>query len=641
MPKKLHVITKYFYPVVAGIELNIFETYKRLDPEKWEIVIHTSKDTYLKKNCLPKDEVIGPLQVKRYPFKWFGFFPDLDWNDDCVIALHNFDIFPHVFFMLYTLWLKVLGKKRFRLFLTPHGGFNPEWKIYSKFRALIKKTYTYTLGSLLINLTVDGIRAVSDWEKNEMLSRGLDPKKIQTISNGLEDAAFNSDDTDVTSKTKKLVKSWGRYIFEDARIYSIKNQETIIKALPSIPKDIKLVNIGTVGDSKYLNDLKDLASRLGVSDRVIFPGVIMGADKYYINRHALAFVHMAKWESFCNVVHQAISQGLVCIVANNTALPYLVKDKINGFLVETFDHVALANKINFILDPKNKKAIKTIQRYNLDHGRENSWANVARKMETLYSSGPTPTSNSPALHPVLSRPWVKVLVDAFRKIQRPVARWFKPRKNYFLFPTPKRNIKPISISYGFDRGVPVDRYYIEKFLALNKKDIKGNCLEITDDAYIKKFGGSKVSRGDILDINRGNKQATIYADLQNMPQIGDNTYDCVILTQTLLMIPDYEAAIRECKRILKPGGVLLVTVSSLSPVWNIASNMWRFTKASAEYIFNKYFSPDNLTVETFGNALAGQAFWVGMAIQDLAPEELEDNDPYFPVTVAVRAVKNI
>ena len=247
---------------------------------------------------------------------------------------------------------------------------------------------------------------------------------------------------------------------------------------------------------------------------------------------------------------------------------------------------------------------------------------------------------APALHPFFSLPIVNNIVWLIRNIRRPITRTLKPRKSYWLFPIKGgvRSVKPISTSYGFDRGKPVDRYYIESFIEENKKHIKGVCLEITDNEYTKKYG-KHVTKSDVLDINTGNKQANIYGDLQDVSHIPDNTYDCFILTQTLLMIDDYEAAIRESKRILKPGGVMLVTLSTLSPVWNIKHHMWRFTGASANYIFGKYFSRKKYEVNTYGNALTGQAFWVGMAIEDLTKEELEYNDPHFPVVVTIKATK--
>lgn len=231
------------------------------------------------------------------------------------------------------------------------------------------------------------------------------------------------------------------------------------------------------------------------------------------------------------------------------------------------------------------------------------------------------------------------LLNVLRIIRGVVIRTVKPISGYYLFPAPVRNTNPISTKYGFDRGRPVDRYYIDNFIEQNKAAIHGDVIEITDPAYTKRFG-SNVTRSEALDIDTNNKAATIYGDLRNLSNVPSNTFDCFINTQTYVMIDDYEAAIRESLRILKPGGTLLVTMPCLSPVWNIKNHHWRFTAASAEYVFGKYVDKANLEVKTYGNALSGQAFWVGMAIQDLNRNELDYNDPYFPVIVTIKAVKN-
>ncbi len=231
-------------------------------------------------------------------------------------------------------------------------------------------------------------------------------------------------------------------------------------------------------------------------------------------------------------------------------------------------------------------------------------------------------------------------LNLLRIIRGAIVRTIKPKSGYFLFPAPQRNTQPISTMYGFDRGKPVDRYYIENFMEQNKDVIKGAVLEITDPQYTQKYGSDKVTKSDVLDIDTNNKLANLYGDLKNISQIPSETYDCLIITQTYVMIDDYEAAIRESLRVLKHGGALLVTMPCLSPVWNIKYHHWRFTQASGEYVFGKYIKKENLTVKTYGNALAGQAFWVGMAIEDLTKDEIEYNDPYFPVIVTIKAIKD-
>ena len=95
---------------------------------------------------------------------------------------------------------------------------------------------------------------------------------------------------------------------------------------------------------------------------------------------------MALWESFCNVVHEGLSQGLVCIVANAYALPYLIKDGVNGYLVDTFDSNELAAKINYVLQNTNSQKILSMKKLNQQLGLKDSWNNVAEKMNQLYLS---------------------------------------------------------------------------------------------------------------------------------------------------------------------------------------------------------------------------------------------------------------
>lgn len=202
-----------------------------------------------------------------------------------------------------------------------------------------------------------------------------------------------------------------------------------------------------------------------------------------------------------------------------------------------------------------------------------------------------------------------------------------------------RSLKPLSTKFGFDRGTPIDRYWIEKFLAANSKDIHGWVLEITDNYYTKIFGAGAVTKSEVLDINRKNKQATIYGDLRSLKKtITTNTYDCIILTHVLGMIDEYEMAVSEIHRILKPGGVLLLTSATMGPVFDQETNFWRFTSSGARHLFTKYFGK-NVHVQTYGNVLAGQAFWVGMAQEELTRQELDFNDPRYPCIVTVKAVK--
>ena len=201
-------------------------------------------------------------------------------------------------------------------------------------------------------------------------------------------------------------------------------------------------------------------------------------------------------------------------------------------------------------------------------------------------------------------------------------------------------MKPLSRKFGFDRGTPIDRYWIESFLDNNKSLIKGRCLEITSDNYTMQFGGKRVAKCDVLDIDKNNKLANIVGDIRNLKGIiADNTYDTIILTHVLGLINDYDSAIAETKRILKKGGHALVTSSCFSPTYDKAANYWRFTPLGLQYAFTKHFNRQNIKTFSYGNVLTGMAFWVGMAQEEIANKSLKINDPDFPCITGLIAKK--
>ena len=74
-------------------------------------------------------------------------------------------------------------------------------------------------------------------------------------------------------------------------------------------------------------------------------------------------------------------------------------------------------------------------------------------------------------------------------------------------------VTPVSSNWGFDRGQPVDRYYIENFLDLSRDHIAGRVLEVANNTYTRRFGGNAVTRSDILHDAPGHSRATVVADL--------------------------------------------------------------------------------------------------------------------------------
>jgi SAM-dependent methyltransferase len=201
--------------------------------------------------------------------------------------------------------------------------------------------------------------------------------------------------------------------------------------------------------------------------------------------------------------------------------------------------------------------------------------------------------------------------------------------------------EPVSRLFGAERGLSIDRYYIEKFLARNANLIRGQLLEIASSDYSRKFESGATSYG-VLHVEAGHPETTVVGDLARPEALPEAVCDVFICTQTFNFIFDLAGAVRGACRLLKPGGVLLATVAGLTQIsrydmdrWG---DFWRFTDASAKRLFASQF--ETLSVHPYGNVLAAKALLDGLAVSDLPnPQLLDQTDPDYQVLIGIVARK--
>lgn len=202
--------------------------------------------------------------------------------------------------------------------------------------------------------------------------------------------------------------------------------------------------------------------------------------------------------------------------------------------------------------------------------------------------------------------------------------------------------RPVSMDFGFDRGLPIDRYYIEAFLAAHAADIAGRVLEIGDDSYSRRFGGAAIIRQDVLHIDQDHPGATLVGDLIDPAVLPDETFDCIVLTQTLQFVFDHAAAMRCLYAALRPGGVLLLTVPGITPVergrWGDMW-FWSFTETALSRMAASVFGDAACLTETQGNVFAATAMLQGLAVEEVDVARLAPLDRAYPVIVSLRARK--
>ena len=247
-------------------------------------------------------------------------------------------------------------------------------------------------------------------------------------------------------------------------------------------------------------------------------------------------------------------------------------------------------------------------------------------------------------------PLLKVLASRsataiIRRLPRPLGRLFgevlwSPSVGSVRFGDFGRT-RPISNDYGFDRGKPLDRYYIEGALSKCSELVRGRVLEVGGREYTELLGGDRVKSSDVLDINPLNPAATVIGDLGAHGALPVAAFDCIILTQTLQLIRSMEDAVDNIFHALAPNGALLVTAPGISPIGpdELRYWYWTFTELSMKTLLASRFGDNNVQVEFYGNVFAAICFLTGLSLSEVGTDRLDFKDGSYPVTIFACARK--
>lgn len=200
-------------------------------------------------------------------------------------------------------------------------------------------------------------------------------------------------------------------------------------------------------------------------------------------------------------------------------------------------------------------------------------------------------------------------------------------------------MRPASRTFGYERGQPIHRYYVQRFFERHAERIRGRCLEFHDPGYVTTFGGTRPSRIDVLDLTAENPHATIVADMTKPNDVPSGAFDCIVCVHVLHLVYEADVFTRELRRLLAPGGALLLAVpgtSMIDPNW---TEFRRWTGLGVQTLLGQFFAPSDIVVETYGNSLAAAAEMRGLAADEIAPWELNARDDLFQVEVCGLAVK--
>jgi SAM-dependent methyltransferase len=197
-----------------------------------------------------------------------------------------------------------------------------------------------------------------------------------------------------------------------------------------------------------------------------------------------------------------------------------------------------------------------------------------------------------------------------------------------------RRTKPFSSTFGFERGTPIDRYYLHRFLETHDALITGAVLEVQSSAYTQRFGRN-VTRTDTFDIVPDFAPTFLCDFTKPNSVVPSRSYDCVLLPNTLPHFRDLDAGLSEVRRVMRPGGVLLASAAGILPLTGDVPDYWRFSPDGWRERLARVWPGAAVRVEGHGNCLAAIASQLGLAVEELSTSELDVADPRFPVLTTI------
>ena len=221
------------------------------------------------------------------------------------------------------------------------------------------------------------IIAVSEGVKNELIRYYRLPNEdIVVIPNGVDLEEFKPD----LEKRRKIREKHGIEENEIVLMFSghefkRKGLEYIIRALPDVKEYVKLLVVGKDNQNPY----KELASKLGVLDKIIFAGFVPDISEYYAASDI--FVFPTAYEAFSLATLEAVASGLPILATKVNGTEELIKEGYNGFFIKR-EPKDIAEKINISVEDENlrkqmsRNARKTAEKY--------SWDEVAKRTLKVY-----------------------------------------------------------------------------------------------------------------------------------------------------------------------------------------------------------------------------------------------------------------
>jgi glycosyltransferase involved in cell wall biosynthesis len=392
---RIAYFTDTFLPRVDGVSSTVFEHSQSLARRGHQVFIYAPKypnhslDNHIDNITIKRQPSIPfpAYEGARIPFpKTLEIYKSIKKFDPDIIHIHT----PHTIGILGILIAKILKKPIIGTYHTLYS----ETLIYISPNILLKKLGIETqnknfLGNKkaddlfkdLASKTINGVYNNCDLVitpslpiKQLLIDQEL-KKSIEVLPTGINNRLFFRD-----SKYQKT----GLKIIHVGRISYEKNIDIVIKSFQIILETIPQARLILVGDGPALSEIKELSKKLHIEKSVDFIGQVARTKLPHFYSQADVFVTASTMETLGLVVLEAMSCGLPIIAVNKYALPWLVKNNKNGFLVKPFDFVNMAKMTIKIL--ADKKIASKFGRASAKYSTNYNISKIIDRLERLYKS---------------------------------------------------------------------------------------------------------------------------------------------------------------------------------------------------------------------------------------------------------------
>ena len=243
-----------------------------------------------------------------------------------------------------------------------------------------------TAVGIFTDLISDKVIAVADSAKKNLIDMGISENKIKVIINGAEQQNKITSQQKENLRRELGISETDVVVTICARLEACKDHKCFLKAASVLRADTNKYKFLIMGSGSLEKELKEYSNKLGVDDSVIFLGFVEDTSPY-MNITDINVNCSIGTETSSLALSEGMSLGIPAVVSNYGGNPYMVKNRENGYVYTSGNHIELAKFIKKIADFKDKNLY-----IELSRGARNRFINelnaksMTEKTERFYKS---------------------------------------------------------------------------------------------------------------------------------------------------------------------------------------------------------------------------------------------------------------